>query len=133
MIDANGLTWKRDGKDCLCEDGRLMRIAPEMTDEYLLSIINGTDPGSVHQRLADVVQFHVDACARAMGYDNIITACTYAGDKSLKYAVQAQMLRDCRSDCWTLIEQIEADVLAGQRAMPSNDELLKMLPQPVMS
>lgn len=43
MKDARGRTWTREGEDCRCEDGSHLRIVPEMSDEYILSVIDGME------------------------------------------------------------------------------------------
>ena len=44
-IDQNGKTWTRanDGLSITCEDGRKVLGNPEMTDEYLVSVVYQTD------------------------------------------------------------------------------------------
>lgn len=39
FTDSKGLLWVRSGVLASCTDGRLIAIAPEMTDAYILSVI----------------------------------------------------------------------------------------------
>jgi hypothetical protein len=48
-----------------------------------------------------MVQAHLDAQARAMGYDDIATAITYADEPAVpQYQAEGQALRAWRSKCW---------------------------------
>lgn len=75
------------------------------------------------------IQAHLDAKAKALGYDNIYTACTYADEPSVpKFQSEGQALRGWRSMVWYEAAGILADVQAGNCAAPSIEELIGGLP-----
>lgn len=53
MQDAKNLTWTRTGEDCRCQDGRVLRVNPAMTDAYVLAIINGWGPEQARRDAVD--------------------------------------------------------------------------------
>ena len=58
----------------------------------------------------------------------MISARSYAGYEN-EYQEEATKLAIWCSDCWKKAGEIEADVLAGNRDMPTVEELLKELPK----
>jgi len=73
------------------------------------------------------IQNHLDTKAQELRYDNMMSARSYAGYEN-PYQAEAQKLALWCSDCWTKAGEIEADVLDGNREMPTSDELLAELP-----
>ena len=90
------------------------------------------EPPSVEQRIAGLqsaVQAHLDAPARALGYDDIKTAITYAEEPAVAcFQQEARALRAWRSlvwaACYALLERWEA----GEVAEPSAEDLIASLP-----
>lgn len=81
------------------------------------------------QQLIWTVQNHLDAAARALGYDDIKTAVTYADEPAvLKFQTEGKAFRAWRSLVWAACYAILDDVLAGERLPPTIDELLAELP-----
>lgn len=74
------------------------------------------------------VQGALDAVARARGYDNIFTACTYATSKHPRFGPEGRAFVDWRDAVWDYCYQALADVQAGKRSVPSPKELLAELP-----
>lgn len=76
-----------------------------------------------------MVQRYMDDAARALRYDNIKTACTYADEPSVpKFQIEGQALRSWRSQVWAACYAILADVQAGSRNMPSDEDMIADLP-----
>lgn len=90
------------------------------------------DHSKVHDRLIaeyeDAVQKHLDAFARTRGYDNIMSACTYATSTVPKYAAEGQYAIKARDATWTKFYEVLAAGKAGSCPMPTLDELLAELP-----
>jgi hypothetical protein len=85
-----------------------------------------SDPQAV---LSSVVQNHLDSQARAMGYDSIFTAVTYADEASVpKFQMEGTALREWRSLVWGAANAILAAVKAGSREVPSAAQLIAELP-----
>lgn len=75
------------------------------------------------------VQAHLDAAARAAGYDNIHTAVSYADESAVsKFQFEGAAFRAWRSLCWAYCyAQLDA-VDTQQRNQPTIDELVAELP-----
>lgn len=71
------------------------------------------------------VQKYLDEFARTKTYDGILSACTYATSTFPKFAVEGQYCVQMRDTCWGVVAQIESDVLAGVRPIPSGFEDVK--------
>ena len=80
--------------------------------------------------LTTAVQSHLDASARALGYDDIKTVCTYADEPAVaKFQTEGQAFRAWRSLVWAYCyAQLDA-VTAGQRTVPTADVLIAELPK----
>lgn len=90
---------------------------------------------AAQRRLALVaaVQAHLDTNARAVGYDNIYTACTYADEPAVaQFQAEGQALRAWRSRVWAHCHAVLAAVLANERAEPDEATLIAELPALVM-
>lgn len=74
------------------------------------------------------IQEYIDKEAKALGYDDIVSACSYAGYPN-KYQEEAIALGSFRSSCWNTAYTIQDDVEAGNRTMPTVDEVLAELPK----
>ena len=74
------------------------------------------------------VQTHLDAFAQTRNYDGILSAATYATSAVPKFQAEGQYAVEARDATWAMCYAILANVQGGQRAMPSQDELLAELP-----
>lgn len=86
------------------------------------------DPTLLKKRLIDAVQSHLDSVAQSRGYDNILSAATYAISLHPRFSVEGVKARDWRDAVWQVAYQAMVDVEAGLRAVPSADELIAELP-----
>jgi hypothetical protein len=102
--------------------------------EYLdwLAAGNTPDPHILPQptpaALAAAVQTHLDTTARARGYDSALSCVSYLGSTVSAFAADAIAMRDWRDAVWLLCEETLAEVQAGQRPVPTEQELLATLP-----
>ena len=78
------------------------------------------------------VQSMIDAvCTSGVPYfRDIFSARGYVNDPNPAYHARAVALRDWSSSVWTTLDEIQADVMAGNRSLPTLPELLAELPQP---
>ena len=78
------------------------------------------------------VQSMIDAvCTSGVPYfRDIFSARGYVNDPNPAYHARAVALRDWSSSVWTALDEIQADVMAGNRQLPTLTELLAELPQP---
>ena len=89
-----------------------------------------TDAEILAQQVQDInnaIQNHLDTKAQEFKYDNMMSARSYAGYTN-PFQTEAQALATWCADCWATAGTIQADVEAGNRAMPTVDEVLAELP-----
>jgi hypothetical protein len=80
--------------------------------------------------MVQAIQDHLDAFARTRDYDDIKSACGYAGCSVPKYDIEGTYARDKRAETWFVGLQILADVQGGLRPMPTSfDQIKPELPQ----
>ena len=98
-------------------------INPPKTQEQLL------------QEMEDGVQNLLDTEAQSLGYDNIVSACSYMG--SLNFGAEAQSFLDWRDACWSYCytqlgytQLLDTDI--NYRTLPTTEELLLELPTRVI-
>ena len=94
-------------------------------------IITPKSPEQIEQALvskfSQAVQGLLDEKAQEKGYDNILSACSYAGYVNT-FQSEAMVFANWRSACWSHCYQVLADVKAGNRIAPTKEELLAELP-----
>lgn len=73
------------------------------------------------------VQAHLDAGAQAAGYDNVLSACSYAGYAN-PFQAEGQSFVVWRGSVWEYCYAQIALVKAGTRTAPTIDELIAELP-----
>lgn len=83
---------------------------------------------STRQQLTAAVQRHMDQKAQERTYDHILSLCTYATDLDPVLAAEGQAGVEWRSAVWRHCYVALNDVLAGNRAIPTEAELLAELP-----
>ena len=116
-------------------DGAFIPADPANTDyqRYLEWLAEGNtpmpvDPPAPEQimaRLEARVQFWLDEQARALGYDDIKSAVTYADESAVpKFQQEGQAMRRLRSLAWARCYEILNAVQAGQRPIPTEEELI---------
>jgi len=79
------------------------------------------------QAIEQAVQTMLDTEAQTAGYDNIISACSYATSTG-SFGAEGQSFVDWRDSCWTMAFSIQQEVLAGTRVEPTVDEVLALMP-----
>ena len=75
------------------------------------------------------VQKWMDVKAQERGYDNIISACTYAGSTDEKFAAEGKAAKEWRDKVWRHCYDVVAQVVSGNRDIPTISELLAELPK----
>ncbi|MBU0593368.1 MAG: hypothetical protein KKH74_06475 [Gammaproteobacteria bacterium] len=78
--------------------------------------------------LTSTVQMHLDNVARQRGYDGILSACSYATSSHAAFKAEGQACVDWRDAVWSACYQIMGAVQAGDRAVPTEGELILLLP-----
>lgn len=85
-------------------------------------------PEQAFTRLQAVVQKRLDEWAGERGYESILSLCTYATSTVPQFQAGGQRGVEVRDACWTFGYSLLAQVEVGQAPIPSEDELLQMLP-----
>lgn len=78
------------------------------------------------------VQNHLDVEAAKLGYDNCNSVCTYVDTGVAKFDAEGRAFRMWRSAVWAKGYEILAQVQSGERAIPTEEELLAELPELVI-
>lgn len=76
-------------------------------------------PEQVQAEIVADTQQRLDDFAKTRKYFGIMSACTYATSTNPTFAAEAQYCVEKRDETWAVIYQIEADVEAGTRPMPT--------------
>ena len=94
--------------------------------------INNAKQVEVQKQLTDVVQRVLDDKARSLNYDSCLSVCSYTDSGVAKFDAEGRAFKKWRSQVWTKCYEILAEVQAGQRKIPTEEQLLAELPQLVI-
>ncbi len=89
---------------------------PELTQEEIL------------QQFMDQIENWMDQVAAERGYKSMERLCTYVGDPNTLWDAEGQAGLTFRSAVWVKAIEIENDVLAGTRPIPTIEEVLAEMP-----
>jgi hypothetical protein len=74
------------------------------------------------------VQQRLDAFAQTRGYDSMERLITYAGDPDAQFSAEGTYGKTARSQQWAASRQIQQDVQAGRRPVPTVAQVISELP-----
>lgn len=83
---------------------------------------------AMKKQLTDAVQARLDAFAQTRGYDGIMSAASYATSTDAVFKAEGERAVALRDATWRQCYTIMADVLAGNRQVPTAEELFAELP-----
>ncbi len=94
-----------------------------------MAVVSNSAPPAdeIAAALESSVQAHLDATARTRRYDNIVSACSYAGAAN-RFQTESVAFIQWRAAVWDYCYAALDAVLAGTRAVPTADELIAELP-----
>jgi hypothetical protein len=101
---------------------------PQPTLAELESVYPQVQAKLLEREVADAVQKRLDEFARARGYDNILSAATYATSVVQRFNAEGQYAVAIRDNHWATCYAILNAVLQGQRPMPTVEEVLAEMP-----
>ena len=107
-----------DGK--LYEKGR----EPVKTPEE----VQAEAQAAMQEEFTNAIQQRLDAFARERGYDNIMSVCSYFGSANPRFKAEADRAITLRDTTWEQCYAILDAVLAGEREVPTLDEIVAELP-----
>ena len=87
------------------------------------------DAPGTQAALVKAVQDYMDATVQTRGYDGIATACTYATSTDETFRHEGQICVAWRDKVWRYCYDTLAKVLAGERDIPTAEELIAELPK----
>lgn len=119
--------WCNESKKGFIEDkGEYYEVVaiPEPTVEEIQA--------QIQAQLTNAVQHVLDAKAQELNYDSCLSVCSYIDTGVAKFDAEGKAFRAWRSAVWAKGYEILAQVQAGERAIPSEEELLAELPQLVI-
>ncbi len=86
-------------------------------------------PEQTIARLEATLDRYLDSVANSYRYESIRTMATYDGDPNPKFDAEGKAAKAWRSACYTRSVEIIDEVLSGQREVPSEDELIALMPK----
>lgn len=118
-------------KDGFIYTGDFTEGAREATPEEIYRHQNPQKSQEEQQKqLTDAVQAHMDSVAKLNGYDNILSAVTYAEESAVpKFQAEGIAYRAWRSAVWAYCYSQLAAVISGQREAPTAEQLIEELPE----
>lgn len=73
------------------------------------------------------IQKRLDSFAQTRGYDNALSCCSYADSLVEKFASEGKYMKLSRDQHWNICYQIITDVQAGNRGIPTLEQLFNEL------
>jgi hypothetical protein len=95
-------------------------------DPRLLAFLN---PPPTERDYVMAVQVLLDSTAQERRYDNIASACTYAGDPDPVFDAEGMACKVWRSAVWRACYEALAEVQAGTRPIPTIEDFVASLPK----
>ena len=83
----------------------------------------------LRKQLTAIVQGYLDEKVLERGYDSILSACSYAASGNRQFAAEGEVCVVWRDSVWAVCYGVLAQVLSGERQIPTPAELLAELPQ----
>ena len=99
--------------------------------EYVEPIIPAPTEEELKSLFIASIQNLLDSKAQEKNYDNILSACSYAGYDN-PFRAEGEAYGTWRASCWQIGYQILSEVEAGTRPMPTIEEALADMPELVL-
>ena len=86
----------------------------------------------IQKQLTEAVQHVLDSKAQDLLYDNCLSVCSYIDTGVAKFDDESRAFRKWRSAVWSKGYEILDLVKSGEMAIPSEEELIALLPELVI-
>lgn len=96
--------------------------------EVVAIVIPDPTPEEIQAQLTAKVQTYLDTTAQKLGYDSCLSVCSYVDTGVVKFDEEGEAFRKWRSAVWAKGYEIVAEVQAGTREIPTEEELFAELP-----
>ena len=83
----------------------------------------------LQKHYTDLIQSMLDKEAQKLGYDSCLSVCSYTNTGISKFDCEGEAFRVWRSAVWNTGYQILDAVKAGTMEVPSEEELIELLPK----
>lgn len=116
------------------ENGATIEAISPIGDTPRYQIVSLPEPteeevhGHLQEHMTYAVQRYLDAFAQTRGYDGIMSACSYSNSTDAQFKLEADYCIQLRDTTWRMGYAILAEVKAGNRPVPTVEELIAELP-----
>lgn len=132
---AGHIEWKAGETEILGGQdyaSKVKRFADVWTAEKTRLEAEANRPPTPEEQLeafTAAIQAHLDNFARTRNYDGIMSAATYATSTVPKFRAEGQYAVEARDLTWAKGYEIMDEVMAGQKPMPTLNEVIAELPE----
>ena len=124
----------------LCVDGvSIQEVEPTNEGMRLFQIVAPVEPTQeeieqqIQKQLTNAVQSVLDKKAQELLYDSCLSVCSYIDTGVAKFDAEGRAFRSWRSAVWAKGYEILAQVQTGQRAIPTEEQLIAELPKLIIN
>ena len=96
--------------------------------EYLLEM-NTPTPEQIENSYINLIQTHMDSKAQEKKYDNIRSAALRAALPNSPFHDEGVAAGEWMDNCWLIGYQVLAEVKNGERELPTEQEMISLLPE----
>lgn len=129
-------TTKCKGSEAYWLEPNSTFVEPVFKDGYIC-VWNGSEwvckepptAEEIQLKLTQLVQIFMDVKVQERGYDSILSACSYVDTGIERFDREGELCRVWRSAVWNKCYEILAEVQSGKRDVPTEEELIEMLPK----
>lgn len=86
----------------------------------------------IQQEFSNAIQTFLDSKAQELNYDSCLSVCSYVDTGVQKFDDESRAFRQWRSAVWNKAYEILDLVKSGEMAIPSQEELISLLPELVI-
>jgi hypothetical protein len=115
-----------DGKILIKDNGTWRELTEEELSQ-VATVEKEVEYEAYAARVRGAIQEHIDKLAQSYRYDSMASVRGYTGFPS-RFQRECMNMSIWAGDCWTKATQIEEEVKAGTRKLPTIEEVINELP-----